>query len=173
MNTVRHSDSSVRGAKRGSRPYRPTPIGHVLDRLLEKRNLSGRVKDAHVFATFADIAGAKVREHAKATKLRQGELTVAVDSASWRQQLTFLIEPLREKLNATLGREVVKSFRLVHGERPTVDPLPVDLAPPPPARTPPSFADRTTADRLSHLVPDGELASIVARSYLNAKTSGR
>ena len=46
---------------------------------------------------------------------RDGVLTVAVASAPWMQQLTFLKKGMIEKLNERLGRELVRDIYLKAG----------------------------------------------------------
>lgn len=161
------SDIKVRPRKRV-----PTHAGSVIDTVLAARKMTSRVFQTRVFQTFHDIIGEASRKHAKAFKLRQNELMVAVDSASWRQQLSFVIEDVRKKLNERMGKEVVAQIRLVHGD---ITQIIEDHAPPPPPEPlrgalPEELA---AADTISRLVSDGDLATAIAHAYLGARRSGR
>ncbi len=147
---------------------RVTAIADVVEQMLERRKMKSRLFEARVFSAFASVAGPGIAQHARAVRLRGGELTINVDSASWRQQLQFLSETLREKLNQELGQVLVKSFRLMHGPLPTIEII-APPAPPPKAETIASFEQRVAADSLSRLITDHELAAQVARTYLSAK----
>lgn len=146
---------------------RPQLAGSVLASLVERKHWGARLEDGRIFAAFAQAAGAKIAQHAKATRLQKGELTVTVDSAGWRQQLAFLSDTLVKNTNDLLGRQVVRSLRLIHGVAPPPDNFIAPAAaikPLPPAKS----EDLAAADRLSHLLADDDLASIIARCYVTA-----
>jgi hypothetical protein len=151
----------------------PTRVDAVVDSVLDQRKLSARVAEARIFQAFMDVAGDAVRKRARPQKLRGSELTIAVDSASWRQQLQLLGEDLRKKMNAKIGRDAVLTIRFVHGAPGENVFLPLEPeAPLCPLRdaAPRELAE---ADVLSRLVVDPELAAIIAHAYLGAKRSGR
>jgi hypothetical protein len=167
MNMVRQSDKFVVSYEKRRTRALPELAGHVLASLVERKRWGNRLEDGRVFAAFAQAAGEKIAAHAKGTRLQRGELTVTVDSAGWRQQLAFLSDTLVQNTNARLGRPIVRSLRLIHGTAPPPGSFLPDRpsAPPlPPARS----EDLAAADRLSHLLEDAELASLLARCYVNA-----
>lgn len=149
-----------------------TPAASVVDAFLTARKMTSKVFQTRVFTTFHTLVGEATRKHAKAFRLRGSELTVAVDSASWRQQLSFMVEELRVQLNAKMGKEVISVIRLVHGD---ISKMEEDEAPPPPPE-PLRLAlpeELTAADTLVRSVGDGDLATAIAMAYLSAKRSGR
>ena len=90
--------------------------------------MTSKVFQTRVFQTFHAVIGEATRKHAKAFKLKGSELTVAVDSASWRQQLSFMVDDLRRQVNEKLGKETLSVIRLVHGD---ISKIPDDDAAPP------------------------------------------
>lgn len=60
---------------------------------------------------FKEIAGQSVSEHTHALLFFEGVVTVLVDSGIWAQELTFLAEEYRMRLNRELGADVVTSVR--------------------------------------------------------------
>ncbi|MCL2491342.1 MAG: DUF721 domain-containing protein [Coriobacteriia bacterium] len=60
---------------------------------------------------FKEIAGQTVSEHTKAVHFDKGVVTVVMDAGIWAQELTFLAEEYREKLNKLLGGDVVTALR--------------------------------------------------------------
>lgn len=59
--------------------------------------------------------GKQISSHARPVKFNDGVLTVAVTSAPWMQQLTFLKDTMREKLNNALGEPLVTGIYLKAG----------------------------------------------------------
>lgn len=167
-----HTAPQQRDAHVRARRFLPTRAASIVDNVLAARKLTSRVFQARVFQAFADVAGETIRKHARPMRLRGTELTIAVDSASWRQQLTFLIEDLKKKMNDKLGREVVSLIRLVHGDATAeyfVDEVEVPYEPLRDAKP----EELAQADTISRMVGDHELATIIAHAYLGAKRSGR
>jgi len=59
--------------------------------------------------------GAAIARRAQPTQLRNGVLFVATATHSWMQELQFMKETIREKLNVRLGAEVVRDIFFVSG----------------------------------------------------------
>jgi predicted nucleic acid-binding Zn ribbon protein len=57
--------------------------------------------------------GPTIARHARPLRLRRGTLVVGVDGAAWMQELQFLKHELRARLNARLGRPVVRDVFLL------------------------------------------------------------
>ncbi len=165
---VRHSDTAAAVRRRV-----PTRVASVVESVLAQRKLGARVAEARVFQAFMDVAGEAVRKHARPERLKGAELSVAVDSASWRQQLQLLADDLRKKTNAKLGYDAVSALRFVHGTAGAAAFAPLE---PEKSLSPLRDAaprDLAEADVLSRMVQDPELAAIIAHAYLGAKRSGR
>ncbi|MCL2818157.1 MAG: DUF721 domain-containing protein [Actinomycetia bacterium] len=56
---------------------------------------------------FREIAGQTVSEHTRSIHFSQGVVTAVMDSGIWAQELSFLADEYRVKLNDLLGGEVV------------------------------------------------------------------
>jgi predicted nucleic acid-binding Zn ribbon protein len=63
-------------------------------------------------ARWVDVVGEDVAAHAKAVSLRDGVLTIAVDSPPWAAQLRYLTTALVERANALLSVDAVRSIAL-------------------------------------------------------------
>jgi len=92
---------------------RPTRLGDVLHAALERLPDARRLADHAVWAHWEAVVGPTVARHARPVRLRAGLLVVAVDSPEWMQELQFLKHELRERLNARLGRHVLRDVFLV------------------------------------------------------------
>ena len=91
---------------------RPTRVGDVLRAVLQRLPEAQRLADHALWAHWESVVGPTLARHARPTRLRRGVLVVAVDSAQWLQELQFLKHELRERLNARLGRPVVRDVFL-------------------------------------------------------------
>jgi Dna[CI] antecedent, DciA len=167
-NAPQHRDNSV-----GMRRRFPTRVDTVVENVLTRRKMSARVAETRIFQAFMDIAGAATRKHARPIKMKGGEMTVAVDSASWRQQLQLMAEDLKRKTNKKLGRDLITGLRFTHGLQGGDAFAPLEEPPPPSPLRDASPMDLAEADTLSRLVHDPELAASIAHAYLGAKRSGR
>ncbi len=66
-----------------------------------------------ITAAWDDVVGGMMARHTVRMRLRKGRLTVQVDSAPMRQELTYMREALKEILNKRMGRLVVEEIVLV------------------------------------------------------------
>jgi predicted nucleic acid-binding Zn ribbon protein len=95
-----------------SRPHR---IGDVLGAVLDRLAVRDRLREYAVWPLWDEVVGATVALHARPTRIRRGLLFISVDSSVWMQELQFLKETIRERLNGQLGGDVVKDLFFVLG----------------------------------------------------------
>ena len=103
----------ARGAPREPVSRAPTRLGDVLRAALARLPGATELADFGLWADWERVAGPMLARHAQPRRLRRGVLLVAVDSVEWMQELQFLKHELRERLNARLGRHVVREIYLV------------------------------------------------------------
>ena len=96
-----------------SRFTRPARLGDVLRAALARLPLGERLADFALWAHWDAIVGPTLGRHARPLRLLRGVLSVTVDSPEWMQELQFLKHDLRERLNARLGRPVVREVFVV------------------------------------------------------------
>ena len=90
-------------------------ISDVLDGFGIKVGL-GRSKDASViWSRWTEIVGDAVAAHAEPSSLRDGVLKVRADSPTWAAELGYLVEEIRSKANALIGRQSVVEVRVWTG----------------------------------------------------------
>jgi len=93
----------------------PVRIRDVLDGFGIKVGL-GRSKDASViWSRWTEIVGDAVAAHAEPSSLRDGVLKVRADSPTWAAELGYLVEEVRAKANALIGRQSVVEVRVWTG----------------------------------------------------------
>jgi predicted nucleic acid-binding Zn ribbon protein len=87
-------------------------IRDVLDGFGVKVGL-GRSKDASViWSRWSEIVGDAVAAHAEPSSLRDGVLKVRADSPTWAAELGYLVEEIRTRANALVGRQSVVEVRV-------------------------------------------------------------
>ena len=63
---------------------------------------------------WEEVVGPALAQHARPLRVRRGCLEVAVPSAVWRTQLSFMQRDIVVRINELLGGEVVKELRLLN-----------------------------------------------------------
>jgi predicted nucleic acid-binding Zn ribbon protein len=136
-------------------------LRHVLQRIDPERRLE-------VFRVWAAEVGDAVAARAAPAAFRDGVLSVRVSSAAWMQELQFIKEEIRAKLNRRLGNEVVRDVYFVSGgsERPQIRSATRPATPP---------AEPEVADEPIDLPPlrDPRLAEVFVRIAHAHRRRGR
>ena len=84
-------------------------VGDILKHSLKRLDLSGRLSEYGVWPIWNEIVGSTIARNAQPEKIRNGTLFVKVTSPIWMQQLQYVKEMIAEKLNKSLGSEVVRN----------------------------------------------------------------
>lgn len=147
------------------RRSRPAGIGDALRHVLQRIDPDRRLPAYRVWTFWEEEVGATMAAHAQPAAFRDGVLSVRVDGAAWMQELQFMKEDVRQRLNARLGAELIRDVYFVSGriERPAprrpAAPPPTPEALEPPCELPP--------------VTNPELAAVLARLADAARRRGR
>jgi len=72
-------------------------------------------KSLKVFEAFSTL-GPPFTTHAEPSLFRKGTLTLTVEDSAWLTELTFLAPDIIERLNKTLGSNLVTEIRARHGQ---------------------------------------------------------
>lgn len=91
-----------------------TPLKDILDGLLSGSNLAFNPADAEIWEIWEEVVGQPIAEHARPSNIRRKKLRVHVSEPIWLQELEFVAETIKEKLNKKLDRNAVEKiiFRL-------------------------------------------------------------
>lgn len=124
-------------------------LGRVLDKSLKRLDPTGRLGEYGVWPIWNEAVGDMIARNAQPEKIRQGTLFVKVSSPVWMQQLQYLKDTITDKINQTLGKEVVKNIFFVIGqvEAPPSGPPIKKPEPSPPAAGPSKF-DEASLDSI-------------------------
>jgi predicted nucleic acid-binding Zn ribbon protein len=106
----------------------PDRVADALRQVLQRIDPERRLAVYRVWTFWDDVVGAALATRTQPAGFRDGVLSVRVGGAVWMQELQFMKEDLRERLNARLGGELIREIFFISG---TVDrPAPHAAAPP-------------------------------------------
>ncbi len=110
----------------------PTGVADVLGGLLKKVDPDQALRVYSIWNFWTDEVGDVIARRAQPTGFRDGALFVTVETHSWMQELRFMKDAIRERLNARLGADLVRDIVFVSGSvaAPPADPEPAPAVPP-------------------------------------------
>ena len=90
------------------------PIKDVISHLFKEGNLPFNPDDARIWEIWKDAVGGAIAAHAHPAWIKQGLLRVDVMEPIWLQELAYMEEDIRAKVNLKMGRRAVEKieFRL-------------------------------------------------------------
>jgi predicted nucleic acid-binding Zn ribbon protein len=96
------------------KPPTLTSLKEIIADLLGSTNLPFNPEDATIWRVWDEVAGETIARNAQPLWIRNGRLRVKVSDPIWLQELSFMEETIRNKLNERLGRKAVEKieFRL-------------------------------------------------------------
>ena len=100
----------------------PLTIADLLNAVYHGTPTEKRLREGKVWLVWESAVGPQIAGRARPVSFRDGTLTVAVSSAPWMQQLTFLKKGITEQLNARLGEELVRDIYLKAGKAEQANP---------------------------------------------------
>jgi hypothetical protein len=138
--------------ERESRPHR---VAEPLRRLLQRIDPERRLHVYDVWRFWEQEVGESIAARAEPASFRRGVLSVRVSGHAWMQELQFMKETIRDRLNARLGAAMIRDIYFVSG---TVTARAKTDAPPPAETRPvtvprlPRLSDRRLAEVFARLV---------------------
>jgi len=139
----------------------PQPIGDILTSAFKKRGMALRLEENAVFKLWPDAVGEQIARQTQPDRLHAGTLFVRTTSSVWVQQLHFMKEDIRQKLNHLSGKTAVRDIHFTVGYQPsrskgkTSDTAEKKISL--------KVRDRKMIDESTEKLSDPELASIVKR----------
>ncbi len=91
-----------------SRNQNEEPLNHLIERMLKAYGLEDGYYAAAVITHWEKMMGATVARLTRDVKLHKGKLTISIDSASLRQELSFSKEKIAERINREILPGLVK-----------------------------------------------------------------
>jgi len=83
----------------------------VMGGAMQAFNIDKRLSESRLMAAWSEIVGEQVAAQTKVMNFRYGTLVVAVRSASWTQQLSFMRDDIIQKYTKQFGRGILRDIR--------------------------------------------------------------
>ena len=90
-------------------------IGEVLFSVLKKRGMTSKIEENALLKLWPKAVGPQIASKTQPDCLRNGTLFVKTISSVWVQQLHFIKEEIRSKLNELSGKSSIKEIRFLVG----------------------------------------------------------
>lgn len=87
-------------------------LGTVLMEIIKAHGLDKKMSEALLPKVWAETVGERAAAITKIKKFSEGKLTVEVSSSVWRTELALRSQEIREKMNKTIGENLVKKIIL-------------------------------------------------------------
>ncbi len=94
------------------------PIGEILRTSLKKRGMAVRLEENTFVKLWPKAVGEKIAHQTQPDGWRAGTLFIKTTSSVWVQQLHFMKEDIRQKVNELAGKELVKDIHFTVGYKP-------------------------------------------------------
>ncbi|MFQ5665283.1 MAG: DUF721 domain-containing protein [Candidatus Binatia bacterium] len=133
----------------------PSRVGSVLRDVLERVDPEHEMRAYSIWTFWNDEVGDMIARRAQPAQFRNGILFISVATQSWMQELQFMKNTIRDRLNRRLGGDLVRDIYLVPGR----------LGPPAGVPAPRAAGRLPAGHRLVPLPPmaDPELAAAFRR----------
>ena len=82
-------------------------LGTVIRELLVTLQIEDKLKETQMIASWEEIVGTMIVKHTKSLRVVKRVLHVEVDSAALRNELTYLREKIKKKLNKKAGDNLI------------------------------------------------------------------
>ena len=122
-------------ARRRRKKSEALPVSDAILSALSQAGMKNMARRFKITQIYADTVGKVVAKRSHPVGFNNGVLILKSQSTAWQNELTFLKEDLKARLNDALGSEVIKDIRVVAGNRYE------DPDPPIPADTPGEWCD--------------------------------
>ena len=94
-----------------------TSLKDIISNLFNGSDIPFNPDDARIWEVWDEVVGPAIAQNARPSRIRSRRLWVNVSDPIWLQELKFVEDTIKEKLNGKLGRRAVEKieFRLGPG----------------------------------------------------------
>ena len=93
------------------------PLKDVITSLLQDSRLPFNPADAQIWEVWQEVVGQAIASHAHPAWIKNARLRILVSDPIWIQELEFLSNDIKAKLNQKLGRNAVGTIEFRLGTR--------------------------------------------------------
>ena len=83
-------------------------LGEIIAGLIKDPRYKSKLYQKKIEQGWQDIMGIWINRETRSIRLKDGTLTIRISSSSLREELHFMREQIREKMNALLGEEFIE-----------------------------------------------------------------
>jgi len=87
------------------------PIGSAIDELVRGLGIQKKLREYDAVVVWEEVVGERIAQMTTATRILQGVLFVHVKTSTWRNELTLRKKEIIDKLNMSIGTEIVKDIK--------------------------------------------------------------
>ena len=91
---------------------KPLCMRDLLSEICHSWGIERKIKEYSAISQWNQIVGEKIAEKAKPIGIERGKLFVQVESSSWRNELSFIKNEIKEKVNRAIGAPVIQDIIL-------------------------------------------------------------
>ncbi|MEX0812477.1 MAG: DUF721 domain-containing protein [Chitinophagales bacterium] len=84
------------------------PIKEVIDEMIELLGMGDKMVETRLKTDWEEIAGKMIAKYTRSIRLHKNTLFIQLDSAAVKNEMLYLKEPLRVKINQHFGKELVE-----------------------------------------------------------------
>jgi predicted nucleic acid-binding Zn ribbon protein len=101
--------------RRKNHQTRLQSIGEILFSAFKRRGMAAKLEENAVLKFWPKAVGQQIAGQTQPDSLRGGTLFVKTTSSVWVQQLHFMKDDIRHKLNELAGKDAIKDIRFTVG----------------------------------------------------------
>jgi len=105
--------------ERGQTPGDPTLVSNILQNLVKDREWDSGLAEGNLFATWSNIVGSDVAQHAEPISLIDGQLLIKCSSTAWATQLNLAQNDILATIRASAPGALVESLRFIGPQAPS------------------------------------------------------
>ena len=106
-------------SERSSTPGDPTLVADILNDLVQQRDWNSGLAEGTLFATWSQIVGPEIAEHATPLSLLDGKLLVQCSSTAWATQLNLVSPKLLEQIRSSAPGALVERLEIIGPHAPS------------------------------------------------------
>ena len=88
----------------------PKAMHSVLADTVRGLGIGPKLKQYEMFERWPSIVGEQIARTARPVKIERGKLFVKVTRSAWRNELVYMKEEIKEKINKAMNQEIVKDI---------------------------------------------------------------
>ncbi len=85
----------------------------AIDSMLKRFGIDNAIAQNKALNNWNEIVGDRVARNTQPDRVEHGVIIVKVSSSTWRQELYFQKKEILQKINNTIGKNVIRDIRFI------------------------------------------------------------